>query len=271
MVYPSTFCQYNDKRSCGPPASISMPPDGFKYINTPLTLELSRSSVSVNGSAQSLDPEDSFSFANPGYEPSATAAFVSELADAFTTTFRITSRPTCKTVPADCDVPIGEGNTRVFWGGATPEFVLGTPELASTTDPVTNDLLYHEHQGGSGTAVYPYKFFFQRTDNPPENLLEQQYVDLYCDTDATVSPYVQRWYVVHETFKYCGGFTWDKWAGTIDTYGAPEDCGNISAGDPIPIGEPTMERSSGYPQLSAGGCGDPAPRIRFEIQAPCSV
>ena len=189
----------------------------------------------------------------------------------FEATFRITSRPSCTTVPADCDVPIGEGNTRVFWGGQTPEFVLGTPELVVTTDPVTNDLLRYEHlAGGSGTAVYPYKFFFERTDNPPENLLEQQYVDLYCESDNNVNPPVTAWYVVHETFKYCGAFTWDKWAGTIETYGAPEDCGNISAGDPVPIGEPTMERIDGYPLYSSGGCGDPAPRIRFELEAPCS-
>lgn len=188
----------------------------------------------------------------------------------FSATFRITSRPSCTTVPADCDVPIGEGNTHVFWGRETPDFVLGTPGSALYSDPVTNDLLYYEHlAGGSGTAVYPYKFFFERTDNPPENLLEQQYVDLYCESDNNVNPPVTAWYVVHETFKYCGAFTWDKWAGTIDAYGAPEDCGNISAGDPVPIGEPTMERIGGYPLHSSGGCGDPAPRIRFELEAPC--
>lgn len=192
------------------------------------------------------------------------------LKDALTATFRITSRSSCRTVPADCDVPIGEGNTRVFWGGETPEFVLGTPELVVTTDPVTNDLLHYEHlAGGSGTAVHPYQFFFQRTDNPNTGVLEQQYVDLYCESDNNVNPPVTAWYVVHQTFKYCGGFTWDQWAGTIDTYAAPENCVNISAGDPVPIGEPTMERSSGYPILSAGGCGDPAPRIRFELEAPC--
>jgi len=189
----------------------------------------------------------------------------------FAATFRITSRPSCKTVPADCDVPIGEGNTRVIWGGTSAEFVLGTPELIVTTDPVTNDLLYYEHQGGSGTIVYPYKFFFYRTDNPNTQTLEQQYLDLYCESDNNVSPPVTAWYVVHQTIKICGAFTVDQWAGTIDTFAAPEDCGNISAGDPVPIGEPTMERSSGYPQDSSGGCGDPAPRIRFEIQAPCSV
>lgn len=190
----------------------------------------------------------------------------------FNATFRITSRPTCRSVPADCDVPIGEGNTRVFWGGETPEFVLGTPELMSVTDPVTNDLLYYEHQGGIGTIVNPYKFFFYRTDNPNTQTLEQQYLDLYCESDNNVSPPVTAWYVVHQTIKYCAGpFTVDQWAGTIDTYAAPENCGNISAGDPVPIGEPTMERSIGYPQDSTGGCGATAPRIRFEIQAPCSV
>jgi hypothetical protein len=197
---------------------------------------------------------------------------VDDILDGVSYTFRITSRPTCRTVPADCDVPIGEGNTRVFWGGETPEFVLGTPELMSVTDPVTNDLLYYEHLGGIGTIVNPYKFFFYRTDNPNTQTLEQQYLDLYCESDNNVSPPVTAWYVVHQTIKYCAGpFTVDQWAGTIDTYAAPENCGNISAGDPVPIGEPTMERSIGYPQDSTGGCGATAPRIRFEIQAPCSV
>jgi hypothetical protein len=237
-------------------------PGGKKVIQTPFVIEATSTSTTLG--AWGYNDEMS-----GGPDAAMLGDIVNQVLGNLSATFLITARPTCRSVPADCDVPIGEGNVRVFWGGATPEFVLGTPESAEYTDPVTNDLLQYEHQGGSGTAVYPYKFFFQRTDNPPENLLEQQYLDLYCQSDNNVSPPVTAWYVVHETFKYCDGFTWDKWAGTIDTYGAPEDCGNISAGDPVPIGEPTMERIGGYPLLSSGGCDNPAPRIRFELEAPC--
>jgi hypothetical protein len=196
---------------------------------------------------------------------------LASLVDAgFEATFRITSRPSCVTVPADCDVPIGEGNTTVLWGGTSLDFVLGTAQAISRDDPVTGDLLFYEHQGGIGTLINPYKFFYDRSDSTNTTILERQYLDLYCLTDNNVSPPTTAWYVVHQTFKYCGGFTLDQWAGTIDTYAAPENCLNISAGDPVPIGEPTMERSSGYPQDSAGGCGDPAPRILFELKAPCS-
>ena len=259
-------CIDNRSRLCVLPA-YSLPGDRFNYIKTPLDIVVQKDKATIAGVEYPL----TVYLSAPGQPELSRAPLVDEVVDAFSATFRISSRSSCATVPADCDVPIDEGNTRVFWGGETPEFVLGTPETSVTTDPVTNDLLHYEHlAGGSGTAVYPYKFFFERTDNPPENLLEQQYVDLYCESDNNVNPPVTAWYVVHETFKYCGGFTWDKWAGTIDTYGAPEDCGNISAGDPVPIGEPTMERIGGYPLYSAGGCGDPAPRIRFEFQAPCS-
>jgi hypothetical protein len=243
-----------------------------RHISTPLTITLSGDGTCSLGNLDMIsDGGIGVTGGLPPEFPYAQDA-VDDILDGVSYTFRITSRPTCRTVPADCDVPIGEGNTRVFWGGETPEFVLGTPELMSVTDPVTNDLLYYEHLGGIGTIVNPYKFFFYRTDNPNTQTLEQQYLDLYCESDNNVSPPVTAWYVVHQTIKYCAGpFTVDQWAGTIDTYAAPENCGNISAGDPVPIGEPTMERSIGYPQDSTGGCGATAPRIRFEIQAPCSV
>lgn len=259
MVYPPTFCQYNDKRSCGPPAGVSMPPNGFRYINTPLTLELSRSSVSVNGSTQSLNPEDFYSFA----DASLIADFVSEIADAFTTTFRITSRPSCRSVPADCDVPL-EGNRIITFGAAADRsFVLGTPKSTTTGLLDGGVTVNYEHYGtAGGTTADPWVFNAKRVRDEDNRTIEEHNVELFCGLDESVSPAVSRWYV--REFTYCtpefGQQTTGQWISVVGSYQAANDCNGIAVGDPVPIGSPDYEQVDGYPVVDFGDpCVPPSP------------
>jgi hypothetical protein len=216
MVYPSTFCQYNDKRSCGPPAGISMPPNGFKYINTPLTLELSRSSVSVNGSTQSLDPEDFQSFANYGYDASSISAFVSEIADAFTATFRITSRPSCKPTGCACGQSLAGislqlyGQTFIVGNEPDPDRTLGN-EVWNYTDSTMSPVIEYT----------VWDAFF----------LEEQYkvvAEVFCESepqaDGNVGPAGEdAWYLIiySDCFEWEGGVVVSQ---TRDTYVGVYDC-----------------------------------------------
>ena len=273
-VYPSTFCQYNLARSCGPPILAippgnSIPPNGLRYINTPLTLELSRSSVSVNGSAQSLGPENSGSY---GLSSPSIADFVSEIADAFTTTFRITSRPSCRSVPADCDVPL-EGNRIIYFGTATDrDFVLGTPK-STTTGVQANDLIWnYDHFGGAaGTTADPWVFNAKLVRDADNRTIEEHNVELFCGLDESVSPAVSRWYI--REYTYCtpefGQQTTGQWIGTVESYSASNDCNGIAVGDPVPIGSPDYEEVDGYPVVDFGDpCVPPAP-IGLEITDLC--
>jgi len=195
---------------------------------------------------------------------------VDAILDSTTYTFRITSRPACNTIDADCEVPIGEGNTPVVWDDA--EFVLGTFEFSSYTGPNNTSEEYEHTGGGSGTVAYPYVFTFYRRDSQGV-ALDAQFIELFCDLDDAVTPPVNRWYVRQTVYCYENGaggpYSVDEWIGTIPSY-ASVSCGNIAAGDPVPVGTADLERLPGYPVSYSGAtCVPPAP-IPLELYAPCT-
>jgi len=241
-----------------------MPPHGFKYIETPLEVLLEPDSATLNGDTTALEGfTDSFS--NYG-SAAPLAAFIEAISNAFSATFRITSRPSCREVPAGCEVPIGEGHTPVAWGDE--EFVLGTFKFSSQTGP-NNTSEEYEHLEGNADG---YIFWFYRK-NSQGILLDAQYIELFCDLDDTVSPAVNRWYVYQTVYCYEDGASGlphsiDEWIGTIPTYEST-GCHNIAVGDPVPIGTADLERVPGFPVSYFGAtCVPPAP-IPLEIQAPC--
>lgn len=166
-----------------------------------------------------------------------------------------------------CDVPIGEGNTTVVWGQA--EFVLGTYE-ASAHDGPDNTLEFYEHiDGGAGTTSNPYLFVFTRTDITGTTELEQQFIELFCAVDDTVTPPVSRWYVRQTVYCVDGaGYSVDDFTGEIPTYPSAS-CGNISVGDPVPVGIADLERNAGYPTSVFGATCVPPTPINLELKAPC--
>lgn len=241
---------------CGPT------PSKYHVIETPVTFTADGTTTSLGGYTANNTTSD-------GDYASTAQAIGENLRDALTATFRITSRPSCHEVPADCEVPIGEGNTLVVWD--REEFVLGTFSFSSYTGPGNTSEEFDHSEGDSGTAAYPYLFAFHRR-NAEGITLDSQLIELFCDVDDTVSPPVSRWYV-HQTV-YCyedgagGPYSIDEWIGTIPTYESG-GCHNIAAGDPVPIGTADLEHVPGYPVNFLGAtCVPPAP-MPLELKAPC--
>lgn len=101
-VYPSTFCQYTIDRTCYQPNSIAVPPNGFRFLSTPITLAITRQSVAVNGTPHLYSYETFESRGYIPYDETQTADFVSAIADALSITFRITSRKSCRSTGPCC-------------------------------------------------------------------------------------------------------------------------------------------------------------------------
>ena len=190
----------------------------------------------------------------------------------FITTFRITSRPSCRTAPSDCEVPL-QGNRIIYFGTAADRsFVLGTPKSTTTGLLDGGVTVNYEHYGtAGGTTADPWVFNAKIVRDEDNRTIEEHNVELFCGLDESVSPAVSRWYV--REFTYCtpefGQQTTGQWISVVESYTASNDCNGIAVGDPVPIGSPDYEEVDGYPVVDFGDpCVPPAP-IGLEITDLC--
>lgn len=286
-IYPESFCQYNLRRECSLLNFFWHPGDGVRYARTPIELTFLQGGVSVDGVLYAytestdvfFDADVSPPIRYDSFEGRAnpSAVLVKNILNTFNPTFRITSRQSCREVPADCDVPIGNGDMTVAiaTNPALPvgdpqndRFILGTATVHQGSGP-NNTTIRTEHFGAAaGDSGDPYLFLYQ-VKNQAGNILQEQYIELFCATDNAVSPPVSRWYVSIETLCYPNpgyGWTIDEWIGQVASYESPGSYVGINEGDPVPLGEPDLVHSAGYPFLTPGGtyCEPPAP-ARFTL------
>lgn len=264
---PVGGCQSSPQRSCFGYT------DAFKFITTPLTFTIDKNGSSLGGS---------FTTTGLIVSPDNTATSIVNLVqttgeavrDALAATFRITSRPACTNIPADCDVPI-EGRIVYFPKNsvAVYGYEFGTPK----TDVYDFGAWEFAHDGvANGTAESPYVFNAKKfAENPAGFILEEHNLEVFCALDDTVTPPVSRWYV--REFVYCtpafGRQTTDQWISEILTYPEPDretPCEGVSAGDPVPVGITEYERVDGYPIVDFGEPCDPPPPIGLQITDGCS-
>ena len=190
----------------------------------------------------------------------------------FEATFRITSRPSCRIAPSDCEVPL-QGNRIIYFGTAADrDFVLGTPK-STTTGPISGGVtVNYEHYGtASGTTADPWVFNAKIVRDEDNRTIEEHNVELFCGLDESASPAVSRWYI--REYTYCtpefGQQTTGQWISVVESYTASNDCNGIAVGDPVPIGSPDYEEVDGYPVVDFGDpCVPPAP-IGLEITDLC--
>jgi hypothetical protein len=167
----------------------------------------------------------------------------------FAATFRITSRPSCKTVGCSCNafldgMYVTFGNLLQFpYGASTFDSVVLDSSLSQVyPDRDADDRIYW-------VGPFGYYEYTQYDPNGPEDndgrytrLLWQQKVEIVCD----VIDGVQQWVVIFTSLRKIydedGIVThesYDEWVGKIDCYEACEDLDNyIDAGDSVPMGEP---------------------------------
>ena len=213
------------------------------FVTTPITFTVSNESAGLTSWNPALTFDTSI-----GDQSRVTSCF-NQLVDNFSATFRITSRPSCKTV--DCS-----GNA--FLDGMYVTFgnLLQFPYGASAFDSVVLD--------SSLSQVYPdrdadetiywvgpfgyYEYTQYDPDGPEDNdgrytrLLWQQKVEIVSD----VIDQVQQWVVIFTSLRkiydedgIATHESYDEWVGKIACYEACEDLDNyIDAGDSVPMGEP---------------------------------
>lgn len=254
-------CQNVERRQC-----FSVPQEPGRVLHTPVT-------VSADKDGTSLGDYDSVTETSCGDLQGLAESIGHQIRDALTATFRITSRPACNNIPADCNVPI-EGRIVYFPrdGVAVYGYELGTPK----TDVYDFGAWEFAHDGvANGTAESPYVFNAKKfAENPAGFILEEHNLEVFCALDDTVTPPVSRWYV-RETV-YCSPdfstLTTDQWISEIPSFPEPNrdvPCAGIDAGDPVPVGVPEYERVDGYPITNYGaGCVPPSP-IGLNIQDSC--
>lgn len=260
-------CVKKPQRNCNKYGGLT------RFIETPLTFTVNKDGCDLGGAFASTRLIEYYNGATADLVRSTGEA----IRDAFSYTFKITSRPTCHEVPADCDVPIGNGDMTVAiaTNPALPvgdpqndRFILGTATVHQGSGP-NNTTIRTEHFGAAaGDSGDPYLFLYQ-VKNQAGNILQEQYIELFCATDNAVSPPVSRWYVSIETLCYPNpgyGWTIDEWIGQVASYESPGSYVGINEGDPVPLGEPDLVHSAGYPFLTPGGtyCEPPAP-ARFTL------
>ena len=265
-------CFYNSDRACPEILGVLDPRSGLRYIQTPLDITVEYGGVTVGG--EFFPNTDTVS--DPcGPDPvfgEDFRTFINSTVDRHAATFRITARPSCRSVPADCDVPL-EGNRIIYFGTATDrDFVLGTPK-STTTGPISGGVtVNYEHYGtASGTTADPWVFNAKIVRDEDNRTIEEHNVELFCGLDESVSPAVSRWYI--REYTYCtpefGQQTTGQWISVVESYTASNDCNGIAVGDPVPIGSPDYEEVDGYPVVDFGDpCVPPAP-IGLEITDLC--
>jgi hypothetical protein len=260
----STTCIVAPQRHCD--TSYTSP---YGFLDTPVEVTASGITTSLGDYSPEYTTTNTF----PGLNFSGDAASIGEsIREAMTATFRITSRPSCQPVPADCDVPLADNRIITFGTATERDFILGTPKF-TTTGPQANDLIWnYEHYGGAGgTTTDPWVFNAKLIRDADNRIIEEHNLELFCALDDSVSPAVSRWYV--REFTYCtpeaGQQTTGQWIGVVESYESTNACNEIAVGDPVPIGFPAYEAVDGYPVVDFGVPCDPPAPIGLEITDYC--
>jgi hypothetical protein len=210
---------------------------------TPITFTVSNASAGLT----SWNP--ALTFDNSVGDQSRVTPCFNQLVDNFAATFRITSRPSCKTVGCSGNafldgMYVTFGNLLQFPYGAS---IFDSVVLDSSLSQVypagdADDLIYWVGPFG----YYEYTQYDphgpQDNDGRYTRLLWQQKAELVSD----VIDGVQQWVVIFTSLRKIydedGIVThesYDEWVGKIDCYEACEDLYNyIHAGDSVPMGEP---------------------------------
>lgn len=277
---PLTECVDINQKHCSnwsvsgnPNSGVPSPIDSNwlgRFIATPLTFTVDKNGCSLGGNFTSELLEDGSPPPSPENPGTMMARAVGQaVRDAFSYTFKITSRPSCREVPAACDVPIGNGDmsfaitTNPALPVGDPEndrFILGTATVHQGSGP--NDTTIRiEHMGAAiGDAGDPY-FFLYQLKNQAGDILHEMYIDVFCAEDNAVSPPVSRWYVrvgivcVTDYFSQ----TYDEWIGTIPSYESPGTYIGINIGDPVPLGSANLVHNDDYPVSTGTPCEPPTP------------
>lgn len=185
-------------------------------------------------------------------------------------TFAIAARSSCKAVPCE---PLPIDGLVVRFGGF--DFTIGTPGLQSASNDPYLDT--YEYVGGEGTAASPHLFTFTRYDLASSNFLyEMQNLELWTAQDTSVTPPVDRWYLLQTTDCFVRDqnnavtdWSFDQWTGHFECYDAECDSVDVSSGQGVPLDEPFTERDPGHPIVISGSGCEPPPLKTFRIRQTC--
>lgn len=236
--YPPTECQYTNERTCG--YSIAGPgPANGRYIQTPLTLDVSGSTTSQGAWGQSGS-------ATVGSLGTTLLGWADDIVDAISATFRITSRDNCEP-PVACNCDASLGGMRVLLGNLKSYSV--NPEYYEVGSSLVDFVYLDFDQTVSWQGPFGFYEYTQLDRDGPTDgdgkctrRLWYQRAELYCD----VIDGVAQWFVLFTSFRDIydedGASThrsYDEWAGKIDCFEACEDLDNfIDEDEPVPMGEP---------------------------------
>jgi hypothetical protein len=236
---PMSSCMVKNQRSC------STGSEQFQFINTPLTFTLTKSGCTLSGSF-SNHVEKQFPAASSS---SFVESYGQAVKDAFSYTFRITSRPSCRTVSCNCSAD-PSGTQWLFQGQA---FTYGTSAYYWLDSSQTYT---YDGFGSLSYTLYDFNGPFD-DDGHSIKILKRERIDVYCSAGT--------WYAYFRTNcwgyddnGYVNALAEDSWIGTMLCYEACADEYH-AAGDPIPLGEPVNVEYLGR-QLTPGyaDCGPPA-------------
>jgi hypothetical protein len=230
--YPPTECQYTNERTCG--YSIVGPgPANARYIQTPLTLDVSGSTTSQGAWGQSGS-------ATVGSLGTTLLGWADDIVDAISATFRITSRDNCLPV-VDCDCESNTDGLKILFS-EQPFFSFflfdGDTELQTFSDLGAYYTLFYQPSANDWVITYE--------QNNPSNteLYYRITARIFCEAVPGGVPSPFRWYysLESECFEWEDGSitknTKETWVGHFNCEEDPCGTNGRAAGDLYPVGRP---------------------------------
>lgn len=254
---PVGECEQHDYRSC-----LTLDPAYNAarkiYLLAPIGI-----TAGINGT--SLGPWQSEETTTEG-DTSCVQSCFNEAAGAFSASFRISQRPSCRIVACNCGTDL-DGLKATFQG---VELTLGTSYDQTFPEDGYDRRITH----GSSFGVY----YFTQYEILPGNLFRDELnIELFCDTDEDADPPVSRWYArfiskcrVIDEFTNITAETTRTEIGYF-VCGESAGCGGRASGDPIPLGEATeIEEEPGSPVTTDGldAC-EPPTRASLSLSEDC--
>lgn len=189
---------------------------------------------------------------------------MSAIADAFTTTFRITSRPNCKP-PVECFCSQSLTGLQVDFDGYT--YTIG--EEVDQWDDFDTYGIYRQAFGN----VNAYTINHYTTDEFNIASFSRRQIDIYCETVdgvPTWRAFFRTWCYSYDAFNVNNGTTEDQWMGGFLCYEACEDLENDrQTDDPIPLNDPVEVEYLGRETIGTA-CTPPArPSLTIRQIATC--
>jgi hypothetical protein len=234
--YPPTECQYTNERTCG--YSIAGPgPANGRYIQTPLTLDVSGSTTSQGAWGQSGS-------ATVGSLGTTLLGWADDIVDAISATFLITSRDNCLPV-VDCDCESNtDGLTLAFQSGpfTSPDYGLflfdGDTELQTFSDLGAYYTLFYQPSANDWVIV------MEQNNLSNTEIRFRWTVRVFCEAVPSGIPSPFRWYYSEEVecFEWEGGSitknSKDTYVGHFNCEEDPCGTNGRAAGDLYPVGTP---------------------------------